>query len=154
DEGTEQFRHDEINIHLNGTAPLQHIFNQMKLADIEKMFLLGRDYSSEHGKALVSNDEIKKLVDAAPEKFIGFASVDPNNEEAAVELQRSFEDLKLSGLALYPARNHLYPNDTKLDDLYDLCEKYNKPIIFHAGLSWEPHTLAKYGAPLEFEELA
>lgn len=154
DEKMEQFRHDEVNIHLNGTAPLQHIFHQMNLADIQKMFLLGRDYSSEHGKPLVSNDEIKQLIDAAPEKFIGFASVDPNNENAFQELKRSFEELSLSGLALYPARNHLNPNDSKMNLLYDLCEEYNKPIIFHSGLSWEPHTLAKYGAPLEFEELA
>ena len=26
--------------------------------------------------------------------------------------------------------------------------------MFHAGMSWEPHTLAKYGRPIEFEELA
>lgn len=29
----------------------------------------------------------------------------------------------------------------------------NKPIIFHAGMSWEPDTPAKYSHPLEFEEI-
>ncbi|AFK60415.1 hypothetical protein [Enterococcus faecium] len=33
----------------------------MNLANIGKMFILGRDYSKEHGFPLVSNDEVKKL---------------------------------------------------------------------------------------------
>ena len=32
--------------------------------------------------------------------------------------------------------------------------KENKPIIFHAGLSWEPDALSKYAHPLAFEEIA
>lgn len=38
--------------------------------------------------------------------------------------------------------------------LYDICEKYEKPIIFHSGMSWEPDTLTKYCRPEMFEELA
>ena len=38
--------------------------------------------------------------------------------------------------------------------MYDVCETYKKPIIFHSGLSWEPNTLTKYSRPTEFEELA
>ena len=32
--------------------------------------------------------------------------------------------------------------------------KYNKPILFHAGFTWQPGTLAKYSHPLNFEEVA
>ena len=154
DKEIEQIRHDEINVHLNGTAQLEHIFNQMNLANIGKMFILGRDYSKEHGFPLVSNDEVKKIEDAAPDKFVGFASIDPRSKNAEDELIRSFEELDLKGLALYPARQHFYPDDEKLNRYYDICIKYNKPVIFHSGLSWEPNTLSKYGHPLEFENLA
>lgn len=126
----------------------------MRLAGIEKMFLLGRDYSTEHGFPLVSNEDIKKLVDMKPARFIGFASVDPNAEKSAEKLKFALETLELSGLALYPSRQHFYPCDEKMDILYDICEMNNKPIIFHSGLSWEPNTLSKFGHPLEFEELA
>ena len=34
------------------------------------------------------------------------------------------------------------------------CLEHNKPVVFHAGLSWEPDTLCKYSHPLRFEEVA
>ncbi|MBQ5444770.1 MAG: amidohydrolase family protein, partial [Erysipelotrichaceae bacterium] len=41
-----------------------------------------------------------------------------------------------------------------MDEIYDVCEKYDKPILFHAGLSFEPHTTTKNCRPLDFEDLA
>lgn len=150
----EDLRHDAMDIHLNGTAPLQHIFNQMACAGIDRLCLLPEDYSSEYGRPLVTNEEIRKLVDLAPDKFIGFASVDPLVDGAADKLEYAFGDLKLKGLKLHPSRQHYYPMDERLQPIYDICERYKKPIIFHSGLSWEPNTLTKYSRPIEFEELA
>lgn len=46
------------------------------------------------------------------------------------------------------------PDDERLEPFYQLCERYDKPITFHAGLSWEPDTLTKYCQPLAFEAVA
>lgn len=154
DSKLEELRHDAMDIHMNGTAPLEHIFNQMKCAGLDKMCLLPQDYSTELGRTLVTNDEISKLVDIAPDKFIGFASVDPLADNASELLEHAFGDLKLKGLKLHSSRGHYYPMDERLKPVYDICEKYKKPIIFHSGLSWEPNTLTKYSRPIEFEELA
>ena len=51
------------------------------------------------------------------------------------------------------ARQKFFPGDPAAEDLYRICEERNKPVIFHAGMSWEPNTPARYGHPLEFEEL-
>lgn len=59
----EQQRHDALDIHLNGTAPLEHIFNQMSCAGLDRLCLLPQDYRGEYGESLVSNEEIKMLVD-------------------------------------------------------------------------------------------
>lgn len=150
----EEMRHNVLNIHLNGTAPLQHIFNQMRCAGLDRLCLLPQDYTTQTGSAVVTNEEIRKLVDLAPEKFIGFAGVDPFDEHAADKLEHAFADLGLRGLKLHPSRQRFYPSDERLNPLYDICEKYNRPIIFHSGLSWEPDTLSKYARPIEFEELA
>ncbi len=150
----EEIRHNELDIHLNGTAPLTHIFNQMNCAGLDRLCLLPEDYSSRMDRPLVTNEEIKQLVDMAPDKFIGFASVDPMAEGYCEKLEKAFTELELKGLKLHPSRGHYYPTDEKLDPIYDICEKYNKPIIFHSGLSWEPDTLTKYSRPVEFEELA
>lgn len=150
----EQQRHDALDIHLNGTAPLEHIFNQMSCAGLDRLCLLPQDYRGEYGESLVSNEEIKMLVDLAPDRFIGFASVDPLCEGAGEELEYAFGELGLKGLKLHPSRQHFYPSDERLGKIYDLCEAYHKPVIFHSGLSWEPNTFSRYSRPVEFEELA
>ncbi|HCD45845.1 MAG TPA: amidohydrolase, partial [Lachnoclostridium sp.] len=103
DAKVEELRHDALDIHLNGTAPLQHIFNQMRCAGLDRLCLLPEDYSTEYGRPLVTNEEIKRLVDLAPDRFIGFAGVDPLAEGAADKLEHAFGDLKLRGLKLHPS---------------------------------------------------
>ncbi len=41
-----------------------------------------------------------------------------------------------------------------MNPIYELCIRYNRPIIFHAGLSWEPNTITEYAYPLKFERVA
>lgn len=147
-------RHETFGIYKAGTAKIEHIFNQMSCAGLDKLVLLPQDYLTQVGKTVISNEDIKTLVDIAPDKFIGFASVDPFDPEAANKLDYAFSHLNLSGLKLNPARYHAYPNDKIHTPLYDLCEKYDKPIIFHSGFSWEPDTLSRFTRPIEFEELA
>ena len=154
DSRKEDLRHDALDIHLNGTAPLEHIFNQMSCAGLDRLCLLPQDYRREYGEPLVANEEIKALVDLAPDKFIGFAGVDPLHKDADEDLEYAFGELGLRGLKLHPSRQHFYPSDERLAKIYDICEAYKKPIVFHSGLSWEPNTFSKYSRPAEFEELA
>ncbi|QEY33822.1 amidohydrolase [Caproiciproducens galactitolivorans] len=149
-----EFRHNALDIHRNGTAPLEHIFNQMRCAGLDRLCLLPEDYTTTAGRAVVTNEEIRSLVDMAPDKFIGFASVDPLADDCCEKLEHAFADLRLKGLKLHPSRQWFYPSDERLEQIYQICEKYNKPILFHSGLSWEPDTLSKYAKPMEFEELA
>lgn len=154
DSSREDMRHEILDIHKNGTAKLEHISNQMRLAGLDKMCLLPQDYSACEGVVPVTNEEVRQLVDLAPDKFIGFASVDPKDPEAPEKLEHAFADLDLKGLNLHPGRQHFYPMDDEAQKLYDICERFNRPVMFHAGMSWEPHTLSKFGRPVEFEELA
>lgn len=154
DEQIETMRHEALEIHKNGTAPLKHIFNQMKCAGLDRLCLLPEDYTTELGRPVVTNEEIRQLVDLAPDQFIGFAGVDPVQDDAADKLEHAFADLQLKGLKLHPGRQHFHPADERLKPVYDVCEHYQKPIIFHSGMSWEPNTLSHYSRPVEFEALA
>lgn len=149
-----EFRQNSLNIHQNSIAPLEHIYNQMKCANLDKLCLLPHDYSSIYGRAIVSNEDIHKIVNLNKNAFIGFASVDPFTNNCLEKLDYAFNELKLSGLKLNPSKLKFYPYDERLLPIYDMCVKYNKPIIFHSGFSWEDDTLSKYSRPIEFEELA
>jgi uncharacterized protein len=154
DADKEEYRHSVLDVHKNGIASLQHIFNQMKCANLDKLVLLPEDYTSCEGDVVVSNYEIKSIVDLAPEKFIGFASIDPFREDALEELEKAFKEYNLKGLKLHLGRLKIYPMNERLKSIYELCIRYNKPIIFHSGFSWEPNSISKYTHPLEFEEVA
>ena len=93
-------------------------------------------------------------MDKRPDMLIGFASVDPHRPDALEVLDYAFKDLKLMGLKLNPSKQVFYPGDSMMDKIYEKCIQYNKPIMFHAGMSWEPDCLMKYSQPLNFEEVA
>ena len=128
--------------------------NKLSCAEIDKVALHPLDLASVMGFELVSNEEMKRIAELRPDRFIGFASVDPGDPGAAEKLEYAFKGLKLSGLKLHPSRQRFFPDDPKMEPLYRICEKYNKPVMFHSGMSVQPGTLGKYSHPLHFEEVA
>ena len=129
-------------------------FTQMDSFGIDRLVLLPLDLTTTHGGWIVSNDQIKQLVDFAPDRFIGFASVDPRRPDALEVLEHAFKDQKLAGLKLNPSKQAFYPDDPMMDPIYKKCLEYNKPIMFHSGMSCEPDCLVKYARPVHVEEVA
>ena len=129
-------------------------FTRMDNEGPDKMVLLPLDLTTRYGGWIANNEEIKQIVDYAPDRFIGFASVDPYRPDALEVLEHAFKDLKLAGLKLHPSKQAFYPDDPMMDPIYEMCIKYNKPIMFHAGMSWEPDCLIKYSRPINFEPVA
>ena len=149
-----EYRRQAMGLYKAGIAPLQHIFNQMKCAGIDKLALLPLDLTSIDGQSVVSNAEISEIVKQSPDRFIGFASVDPHCKDAVESLEYAFEELHLLGLKLHPSRQIFYPTDAALLPIYECCIRHNKPILFHAGISLEPNSNSKYSHPSLFEEVA
>lgn len=146
-------RCDEMNYHLMGPSGMELLKKQYALADIQKIFMLPSDYSSETGEPAISNDESARLAAYDSDFFIGFASADPRNKDAGEELRRAFEQLGLKGLYINTARLHMYPYDERLMPLYDICREFGRPIIFHAGLSLEQKAFSRFSRPADFEEI-
>jgi predicted TIM-barrel fold metal-dependent hydrolase len=149
-----EFRRQNMGLYKAGVTPLQHIFNQMNYAGIDRLALLPLDLTTIVGKNVVSNDEIASIVQETPDRFIGFASVDPHHKDAVKTLEYAFEELHLSGLKLHPSKQKFYPTDSELHPIYECCIRHNKPILFHAGISLEPDTNSEYARPILFEEVA
>ena len=126
----------------------------MDHAGVDKAVLLAEDYSARNGTAIITNEEVKQLVDLEPDRFIGFASVDPRDCGAKEQLERAFSELKLSGLKLNLSHLQMYPDDKRLEPLLKLCMQYEKPVMFHSGFSWEPDSPSKYGRPILYEDIA
>jgi uncharacterized protein len=70
------------------------------------------------------------------------------------ELEHAIRDLRLRGLKLAPAMQQVFPDDPSAEPLYARAEALGIPILFHAGMSWEPGSRLAYGQPLRFESIA
>jgi predicted TIM-barrel fold metal-dependent hydrolase len=115
--------------------------------------LLPIDCTSTRGAPIWSNEQIAELCRMS-ERFIGFASVDPHQPDAPAKLKCAIEDLGLRGLKLAPGIQEFYPNDPVLYALYEKAQELGIPILFHAGMTWEPRAKAEYGRPIYFEDVA
>jgi uncharacterized protein len=149
-----KFRKKAMGWDLMSKFPVELTRTQMKFAGVDKLVLLPLDLTTQMEGCVVTNEEIRKMMNIAPDLFYGFASVDPYRKDAIEVLEYAFKDLKLMGLKLNPSKQAFYPADAIMDKIYEKCIEYNKPIMFHSGMSWEPNCLMKYSQPLNFEEVA
>ena len=130
-------------------------------AGIEKIVILGWDAETITGLK-VRNEYIAKTVDEHPDRFIGFASVDPHKGRIAIrELQTAIKDFKLQGLKLHPTFQEFFPNDRQFYPLYEKCVELGIPIIFHGGAELAGMGLPggggirqKYARPIFFDDVA
>jgi predicted TIM-barrel fold metal-dependent hydrolase len=149
-----EFRREHLYLLKQHVWPLDLLIKQLNAAGIDKAVLLGEDLSSRFGDTVVSNEEIQTLVSLCPERLVGFASVDPRRSDGLKILEKAFSEFKLSGLKLNPSNQGFMPNDPLMKPFYDLCLKYNKPVLFHAGMTWMKNAHSKYSHPLNFEDVA
>ena len=89
--------------------------------------------------------------------MVGSVDVLNYDQKYLLQLEEWLKDNKIVGIKLYTGYQHFYPADERCVPIYNLCIKYNKPVIFHTG-----DTLAgavknpklKYAHPLNIDEVA
>ncbi len=137
----------------NNFQPLETFLLELDVSGLDRAVLLPIDCTSTRGAPIWSNEQIAELCRMS-ERFTGFASVDPHQPDAPTKLKRAIEDLSLRGLKLAPGIQEFYPNDPALYPLYERAQELGIPVLFHAGMTWEPGAKAEYGRPIYFEDVA
>jgi predicted TIM-barrel fold metal-dependent hydrolase len=102
----------------------------------------------------VPNDYIASFVARAPEKLIGFMSIDPTEPAWLDDFSRSWSDLHLKGVKLGPIYAGFDPTDPKLDPLYAGCVKQNLPVLIHVGTSFVRFGPLEYSRPILIDAVA
>ena len=154
DRSREQLRSAQFGIYKQSPYTLEEVLVEMDYGGIDKAVLLAEDLTTQAGDTIVSNAEIQKIVELQPDQFYGFASVDPYRQDAVQVLDDAFKHQGLAGLKLNPSKQRFFPADDLLKPIYRKCLDYNKPLLFHAGMSWEPNAPARYSQPVNFEDVA
>jgi predicted TIM-barrel fold metal-dependent hydrolase len=135
--------------------PISTLFAEMDLCDIDVAVLLPINCEKSHGSRMPSNDEVADLVKRNGKRVIGFASVDPNMEEAALtEMKRAHDQLGLEGLKLNPAMQEFDPTGTAALKVYKEAERLDMPILVHTGLTFSNRFSIKHNQPLQYDDIA
>lgn len=131
--------------------PISTFFAAMDEAGIEQAVVLPIDCTTTHGCRMYSNELVAEIA-ATHDRLIGFASVDPNLETAAADLERAITTLGLRGLKLDPALQGFDIDDRQLAyPVYARAEALRIPIVMHCGLSWTPQGRSSRAHPLRLE---
>ena len=135
---------------------LDDIISDMDESGIDTGVIVAMDMRSALGVVMVSNESVAGMVQRFPDRFIGFASVDPNLGRAAIkELERAVRDLGLQGLKLAPPVQQFAPNSRKLRPLWEKACDLNVPVWFHSGHQISTSgSKAQLGHPALIDELA
>ncbi len=137
----------------NNFQPLETFLLELDVAGLTHAVVLPIDTRRTRGQAIYTNEQITELM-AMSDRLIGFASLDPLAADAPGQLTRASRDLGLRGLKLHPSAQEFYPDERAAYPLYERAAESGIPIVFHAGLSWQPKARLKYAHPLRFEDVA
>jgi predicted TIM-barrel fold metal-dependent hydrolase len=108
-----------------GTAEM--LLAEMDACGVDKAVILGI-------YPRVLNEFIAEQAQVHPDRFIGFASVNPNDGQTAVDLlDRCVQEFGARGLKLHPTMQHFYADDTALlAPLMRKVEELNIPVLMHS----------------------
>jgi len=138
----------------NRPQPLRTFLLELDVSGLEQAVLLPIDAQTTIGVQIFSNEQVAEVCRMS-DRFIGFASVDPHRPDAVERLEYAVKELGLQGLKLSPPTQGFRPDNAELTyPLYEAADKLGIPIIFHAGLSWEPRTRPYAGHPQYLEAVA
>ena len=100
------------------------------------------------------NDRTAEWVRRDPDRIIGFAAIDPMEDDHLEELERGVEDLGLRGVKLYPVLGRYSPADPLVFPLYAEAQRRDLPVLLHVGTHPQPNALLKHSLPLLIDEVA
>jgi hypothetical protein len=101
------------------------------------------------GPSRETNDDVASFVAEAPDRLIGFGTVDPRAGASVDEARRCLVELGFAGFKFHPWLQGFAPHEpgTRLDDIADLTAAHGGVLVFHDGTP-------PYSTPLQIAVLA
>lgn len=124
-----------------------------EMADVDKAIVFALRYGDSAG--IESNDETTAAaVKKYPDKFVGFAYVDPRRDDCMDRLEHAIEDLNLKGVKFGPIYNGVALSDPRLIPVYEYLQKNNIPLTMHMGTTYVRNAPVDMGRAIHVEPVA
>lgn len=102
----------------------------------------------------VPQELIAGFVREHSDRFIGWCSVDPNDEDCIEQLEHCVNELGLRGLKCAPIYQNWNPQDPKHLPFFKKAEALGIPVNVHQGTSFVRPGPLKYANPIQLEDIA
>lgn len=118
---------------------------------VDHAIVLG--FKSSYLKAEISNASVAEAVRRYSTRLIGFAGIDPTDENCLDELSAAQDELRLKGVTLSPSLQDFHPTDSRAMRVYAECERRALPLIVDQSMR-NPAAKMEYARPMLFDEVA
>lgn len=102
----------------------------------------------------VPDEYVADYVKQAPNKLIGFLSLDPTQPRSEYELKKGHQEFGLRGINLMPAHAGIGPDHPGLNNLWRYATESGLPLFLHNGAPFVSHAKIEYGSPMRVDNLA
>ncbi len=102
----------------------------------------------------VPDDEVVEYIKIAPDRLIGFLSLDPTQPGWKNELEEGHQNFGLKGIKLMPMYAGFSPNSAELDYLWQYATKHGLPVLCHTGTTFVRQAPLKYTLPVLIDDVA
>ncbi len=123
------------------------------MAEVDRAIVFSLRYGDSAG--IDGNDEVTaEAVAKYPDKFVGFAAVDPRRTDAMDLLVHAVEDLGLKGVKFGPIYNGVSLLDPRMEPVYRYCVSNNLPLTMHMGTTFAENAPIELGRPVDVDTIA
>ncbi len=115
----------------------------------------GEELSRAAPNPLGSSGEVNTHDQEAPKlSFAGGINPEQLDEENLARLEESLAAGRLAGLKIYLGYYPLGPGAEVYKPVYELAEKYSRPVIFHTGDTFSADAKVRFAHPLPVDDIA
>ena len=134
---------------------LERLLQEMGKAGVDKSLVIA--WIKNDGNN-VSTEKLVEMIQGK-ERLYAIGSIDLENHEATDtdQLEKWLKEKKIVGIKIYLGYQHVYPYEEKCQPVYELCLKYDAPVVFHTGdtlAGTVPNPKIKYAHPIHIDETA
>jgi predicted TIM-barrel fold metal-dependent hydrolase len=102
----------------------------------------------------VDDHYVADYVAQAPDRLVGFLSVDPTQPGWERELHEGHQELGLKGIKLLSMYAGFFPQDERLDPLWRYATQFQLPVLLHTGTTFVAQAPLECTLPRHLDDVA
>ncbi len=140
----------DVHIHSLGDEDPKQLLEAMDGAGVDRSVVFA-PFPGEADEQHAKIDYVVSLAEAAPDRLIPFAWIEPFHDGCCEALEYAVKEKGVTGLKMIP--NHWYPYSDEAMKVYEKAQELRIPILFHSGILWGHKDSSRFCRPVYFEAL-